>query len=687
MANKSLPVDLQDATALAEVESATWRAVLDASGENARLQGETVTWDRLRVSLAESEYTDALADALETVVELGSDQGRELLIDTAGDLQIALANPDLSARELIARTWVQSRTDDSVRAVLVRAKVHIGEIRQHRHYREFAAGDGPVLPDFDKEKMQSALATWFNENQDANVVNVFPYERDGEWYWEIIKGDPLKRLLVVKDKNLSLLEIRPASSDVIRYDPKTKRIGIATRSSRLLQTYRSLFGKLVANEEAFFTNENICSLAELQKRGREIFDQHFSGIVRVDVVELRWRRGDRDKIWVHGRDCFKVLSDLGAQLTEGGLTDAKLTVSFAGGGRHGHVSLRTPNQIVINAGVNRELIERMLDQVGIRGTFGDDDVVQDFWSRYPWRMPESTYRRVLPGEFDRLLREKTIRPTVLESVAHPDHPAATGVLQVVNVDRQTTIGASEDPAIPSRTLTSSDIAGYEIDYGKIARDVAGALQLEGNTTEIESGLWLLGRRGLTPTTTIAAFLATRAVKATTAAVVQAASPGATPVLLYPKCCSCHTSLQSVGCALPAGPHEHILGGIVQQLHLENDVEPHVYMGEDFIIDIRRGQAWFRGALLSELKPDTHPFKLLRLLASTPGCIVSKESINNNLSPSRMDDLVAKQAKSDLLKIIKNGLTAAGITNLPDLNKIVAPKSPGYLLQTSARILS
>jgi DNA-binding response OmpR family regulator len=146
-------------------------------------------------------------------------------------------------------------------------------------------------------------------------------------------------------------------------------------------------------------------------------------------------------------------------------------------------------------------------------------------------------------------------------------------------------------------------------------------------------------------------------------------------------------LPSVPCTLPAGPHGDILAGIIQQLRLENEIAPHVYMRDDLIVDHGRGQVWFQGVLLTELNAGTHPFKLLDLLAKSPGRIVSKQSINDALSESRGDDEVAKKAKLALIKAIKDSFTGAGRAEPADLGKIIAPKNGGYVLQTTARVLA
>ncbi|MGI9302026.1 MAG: hypothetical protein ACR2RB_04870 [Gammaproteobacteria bacterium] len=80
---------------------------------------------------------------------------------------------------------------------------------------------------------------------------------------------------------------------------------------------------------------------------------------------------------------------MGANLHEGELLQAKLSITFAGGGRRGTVSIKVPNRIDINAGINEQCVERLLDDAGIRGHFEDTVSPTDLWSSYPWRLSET----------------------------------------------------------------------------------------------------------------------------------------------------------------------------------------------------------------------------------------------------------------------------------------------------------
>ncbi len=47
----------------------------------------------------------------------------------------------------------------------------------------------------------------------------------------------------------------------------------------------------------------------------------------------------------------------------------------------------------------------------------------DFWSMYPWRMPESEWRQHVGSDFDHLVGAKILRSVQLEATTHPRHPS------------------------------------------------------------------------------------------------------------------------------------------------------------------------------------------------------------------------------------------------------------------------
>jgi hypothetical protein len=670
-----------------ELSADTWRSVLDAAGETARLPGQTLTHADLWTSLNANAPDKELYDALDVIHELGTDSGRDLLAAAADDQQVALeAADDVPARELAARIWIQSRSDALLANVLVRARVRSRETIHPRTFREFA-GKTAMSVSIDAERLKLAISEWCQLHGQTEAIEVFAHEQDGYWRCEVLRGDALKRVIEVRQGRPAILDFRPMIADHVRYDAATGRLGIATLSPRLLKMFRAVLGTHVAGDADFFGGENICSLRPLQDKGHELFDTHvIPGILRVDVTELHWRRGDRDQFWVRGRDCFKILRDLGARLTEGVLMEAKLSVTFAGGKR-GTVSLKVPNRIDIKAGASEALVEWLLDDVGIRGTFDESAEPHTFWSLYPWRLSEQEWRRHLGHDFDRLLREQALRPVTLETATHPDHPSRVRALQVESADANVFVGLSDDPAIGMRTLTRSDVAGYEINIASVGTAIGVLLGVEGPASELSDGLWSLGRRVFTPAITVAVFLASRQPAANAAALVRASTKGTHTVLLVPHDCTCAVDLPTVPCRLPIGPYETLMGRIVKEVGLEDSISPELWAHEDLILDCNRATAWFRGVELTGLKSDTQPFRFAVEVAMAQGSIVTKQVLNAALSPSRDDEEAAKKAKLAFTKAVKASFVAAGRPWPTETVAIFGARGGGYALNTTARVLS
>lgn len=684
----ALPTAFHDVNALMEVTTSTWESVLRAAGEPTRLDGGALDYDQLWHSLTTHDPGKELLDALEVIHELGTDDGRDLLQQAAADQQITLGSiDDEPAREFAARLWIESRSNTPLAEVLVRARANSFEVAHVRSYRDFVGKSAYPASSLDKEQLRKAVSKWCVENQKSEAIEVYAYERDGELRCEILRGDPIKRVVEIRNGRPSILDFRPAASDHIRYDPETGRLGIATRSSRLLQMYRGVLGSLLTNDVDFFSGENICTLRPLQEKGRELFERRLPpGILSVDVVELRWRRGDRDKILVHGRDCFRVLSDLGAQLHEGELTEAKLSISFPGNGRRGHVSLKVPNRIDIKAGVHESLVEQLLDDVGIRGAFGIEDEKRDLWSLYPWRMREESWRRYIGPDFDRLLQTRLLLPTTLETAAHPDHSVSGGTMTVAAIDATTFVGTSDDPAVGLRTLTSSDLLGYELDVSALANKIALALKLGSACVDLGSGIWSIGRRIFSPTLTLSFFLITRKPAEHAATIIRDASKGARPILVIPQNCSCVLNFDQITCRLPNGHYDALLAEIVEQLELQDFIPPPEWIHADLILDQKQGRAWLRHVELIKLQPNTQPFKFAVAVAGKHGQLVSKADLNELLSPKRDDDETAKEAKRDFIRAVEGSFEAVGIDIPIDLGKIFLARGGGYCLNVSARVL-
>lgn len=684
-----LPTAFHDLTNLLVVSIETWHSILTTAREDGRVVAAS-SHDALWQSLTTDHPGETLIDALEVLNELGNDSGRELLQNAADDREIQLgAVDDEPAGELAARIWVQSRTNTPLAEVLMRARLGAYQASHDRPYREFVGERAIFGESIDRVKIKNAVTRWCRDNGKSEAIEVYVTKNADEWRCEVLRGEAAKRVVEIRNSQPEILNYRPGVADHLRYDPKTGRLGIATRSTRLLRMYREVMGSILSGNHEYFSNENICTLKPLQQQGRSLFDRlQIPGIVRVDVVELRWRRGDRDKVWLTGPDCFKILRDLHARVeVEGELVQAKLLVWFTGVGRRGQVTITVPGRIDINAGAREQIVERLLDEVGLRGAFGQDNERLDFWSLHPWRQREDLWRRHLgAGAFDHLLREKALRSVRLEAVPHPDHPGQEGALATEDLDGSATIGVSDDPAIAIRTLTPSDVMGYELDVSWVARAITGVLGLDGTFREIASGILLLGQRTLAPGVNVAVFLATRQPTDTAAHSVRANGNGARPVLLVPTGRVVEGEVLQLECRVPQGPHDGLLGRIIESLNLQSQVSPSIYRTEDLVIDSMKGVAWYRGTTLTKLQADTHPFKFAEMVAAAQGQVVTKKTLQEHLSPSSTDDGVVRKAKADFVNRVAESFAEAGLDCPPTVKEIFKSQLGGYLLKASAYLV-
>lgn len=365
-------------------------------------------------SLIASEPAVEFYSALEAIQELGSDDGRNHIEQLASEcsLRLEVSASDTPPKEFVARLLIKGAANQKLKELLYVAQLTLRSAGATRTYREYVGKSSPDTSALDMDKLKREIADWCSENQKSGVIAVTAYHFNREWYCHVVRGDAIKRVMEVREQAVAPLQYRPAATDLLRYDPKTGRIGIATRYGQMVSAYRSILGRFLAGDELHFAGENVCSLQPLQQHQSELFseDRLPHGILRVDAVELLWRRGDRDKLWVSGRDCFRVLDDLEVNLREGEIVEAKLSISFATGGRSGSVVLKVPNVIEIKAGRNQALVERLLDTTGIRGSFDDEGRPRTFWGLFPWRLKEVEWRRRIGSSFDELLRRKILQP-------------------------------------------------------------------------------------------------------------------------------------------------------------------------------------------------------------------------------------------------------------------------------------
>lgn len=686
---EKIPPSYRKPTVVRQLEVATWKMIFEKIGEVDNLDLKKLSYDSVDKFLCSNQpVSTQFILALKAVTELGNHAGRNLIEQASVDVALALDTSDEeSDGELVARVWMQSLNNVQYSDVLTRALFSFEFSRKTKNIKEYVGESGFLIDSIDSDQIESMVSGWCRENKKSEVVSTYLYKIDAIWYCNIIRGDPIKRVAVIAENRQEALSYQPAAYDHVRIDPETGRIGILTRSSVFLSVYREVFGEVLTGKSGFFSGENICTLKPLQIMREKLFENNLPhDLQRVRVVELRWQRGNNDNIIVKGKDCFQILHDLGAKLITGNLIETKLDFYFSGSFRPSRVSIKVPNRIEIPENKHELSITRYLDKIGIRGRFDDALDKIDFWSLNPWHYSESMWRQQIGEDFDILRKEKCFHNIDLETVRSPDYPDSSGVMGVEHIGNDTIIGISEEDHIGVRTLTTSDCEGYKLDLLKVAIQIGDKLSLQGDITEMKSGLFSIGHRSLSSLVDIQVYLVTEEPTKDTSEVIKQHSNGYQSVLIIPEGNTCDIRIPIVHSRITSGYFDDLIRKIVERLGVHQEVDPPLWLHHDLILDSKNNKAWFKGHEIQKLDVSTHPFKFAKKIVEANGESVAKEKLNEYLSPHNLDDGVARKAKSDFIKKIKNTFDAIGIAQPDEVSQIFRTVKGGYAIKCSARII-
>jgi hypothetical protein len=145
--------------------------------------------------------------------------------------------------------------------------------------------------------------------------------------------------------------------------------------------------------------------------------------------------------------------------------------------------------------------------------------------------------------------------------------------------------------------------------------------------------------------------------------IRARADGAHPILLVPSSQIDGSELAKVMVDSALPNRSQVIRGAISACGLAN-VVPAIHTAPDgarLVVDTQFKKVWVDGVEIGGLVPESHPFRLIELLArsSTP---VSTEDISAQLSPARLDgDTSARQAKLSAKQTIAKAMTAAGRT--------------------------
>lgn len=669
-----IPLAFADPVVIEEVSLPLWCELFDAVGWPTSLsgKGESLTHDEIMSAFERDKLSDELLRAIETIHDLGTPEGRETINELLRDRQVPSgALPQgLGERELAVRFFLAQRNDGALAEVFSRAQV-LNQEGNHRRFNDFIGKKPKKFHNLQNKctELERAILQHCQQEDLGNHVQIRAFDDDdGACRFQIMRSHHTKAPLAVVEGSTSRAKIqyRPVHADFVRYEPALGRLRITARAASIVQFYRRIFGHVLFEDEAFFDGDPVCSLKVLQEHGRKALASHgVCGVGRVWMTECIWERGDRERLsFINPNDCFDSIEGLNIPFSEGQILQAKFKIQvIEKSARPVTVTVRVPSRIEVSQVRHESLINEVLDAIGIRNIHA---MVQkyDLWALYPWRQPISVWRDCFGADTDLLAKNDILKKTRLDSVEPPGHPGAGRVLESNQISPVDYLGVSQTSEIPSQSLSATDLDGLELMIPAFQRHLREVLEITSNAASWQPDSWLVDLGVLTICENdFRIIYALRQPPRDAAGQIRTLSASITPVLLMPKGIKDATGITEILLDKALPERQRVIKDIIIKTNLEEKAPALLTAPKKarLVVDERLGKIWYDGIEISELKPETHPFRFVAILAKNAPASINKHDLTAQLSASRTDsDQTARTAKMTAKKIIKSALEGGNL---------------------------
>lgn len=670
-----IPLALADSVVIEEVSLPLWRELFDALGWPTSLEGksESLTYEEIISAFQRDVLSDELLQAIETIHDLGTPEGREANSTLLADRQVSPSTlpQGLGERELALHLFLSQRNDGALAEVFSRAQIQIQE-GNHRRFNDFIGKKPKRIRDLSaiREKLERTILEYCQQEDLGNHVQVRVFDDDdGTCRFQIMRSHHTRAPLAVVEGSTSRAQIkyRPVHADLVRYESILGRLRITARAASIVQFYCKIFGRVLFDDEAFFDGDPVCSLKVLQEKGRAALENHgVFGVGRVWMTECNWERGDRERLnFFHPYDCFDSIEGLNIPLTEGQILQAKLKIHvIEKSTRPVTVTIRVPSRIEVSRARHESLINEVLDAIGIRNIHAIS-AEHDIWTLYPWRHPIGVWRDYFGADTDLLAAKDILKKTRLDSVEPPGHPGAGRILHAEQTSPVEFLGVSQTSEIPSQSLSATDLDGLELIVPNFQRHLREVLGITGNAVSWQTDSWLLDLGILNIYEhEFRMIYALRQPPLDAAAQVRMLSASVEPVLLLPRGMKDTTGITEILLDKALPDCQRVVKDIITLADLVNQVPAQLSAPPNarLVVDTKLGKIWFDKIEITGLKPGTHPFRFVEILAKNAPTIINKHDLTAQLSESRTDgDQTARTAKMEAKKHIKAALEMNGLS--------------------------
>lgn len=669
-----IPLAFSDPVVIEEVSLPLWRELFDAVGWPTSLsgKGESLTHDDIVSAFHRDTLSGELLYAIESILDLGTPEGRETINTLLADRQILPSTlpQGLGERELALCLFISQRNDGALAEVFARAQIQMQE-GSHRRFNDFIGKEPKRIRDLSAKgaELECAILEHCQQEDLGSYVQLRVFDDDdGACRFQIMRSHHTRAPLAVMDGATSRAKIqyRPVHADFLRYEPELGRLRITARAASIVQFYRKIFGRVLFEDEAFFGGKPICSFKVLQEKGRAALENHaVFGVGRVWMTECVWERGDRERLnFFHPYDCFDSIERLEIPLTEGQILQAKFKIQvIERSKRPVTVTVRVPRQIEVSQPKHESLINEVLDAIGIRNIHATAPEY-DLWTLYPWRQPVGAWRDCFGASTDFLVTKGILKTTRLDSVVPPGHPGAGRILQVEQISSVEYLGVSKTPEIPSQSLSATDLSGLELIVPAFQNHLREVFDITGGIVPWQTDSWFLDLGVLSICEhEFRMTYALRQPPRDAAAQIRTLSASIAPVLLLPKGMKGATGITEIFLDKALPDRQRVVKDIIIKANLEGQVPALLIAPKNarLVVDTRLGKIWFDRIEITELKPGTQAFRFVVMLAKNCPATVNKYALSEQLSASRTDgDQAARSAKTTASKLIKAALKAKSL---------------------------
>jgi hypothetical protein len=662
-----------DLSVIEEVPLPLWRELFDAVGwlESLRSRGDSMTHDEIVLAFQQDTPSDELLQALETLHNLGTPEGRDAISILLVDRQVSptVLPQGLGERELALRLFLAQRTNGALAEIFSRAQVQLQE-GNNRRFNDFIGKKPKTVRDPLKkgQELEAAIRDHCQQSDLGDHVQVrFFDDDDGAYRFQIMRSHHTRTPLAVTKASAARakIEYRPVHADFLRYEPALGRLRITARAASIVECYRKVFGRVMFGDETFFYGPNVCNLNILQEKGSAALKHDVYGVGRIRMTECIWERGE-EKLSFSSINCFDSIERLGIPLSEGQFLQAKFKIEVAGKStRPVTVKVRVPSRIEVSQVHHESLINKVLESIGIRNAGASSSLGEyNLWTLYPWRQPVGTWRDCFGANTDALVGKGVLTKTQLTSIEPPAHPGAGRILHVEPVSHVEFLGVSQTPEIPSQSLSSTDLDGLEFSVPAFQRYLRGIFGITGNYNAWSDGNWCLDLGVLSiGEAQLRIFYALQQPPRDAAEDVRKISGSIRPILLLPSSgLKDSTGLTEILLDTAIPDRQRTVQDIIAVSDLTAQA-PALCMAPvnaRLIVDARFGKVWFEGVEISGLVPGTQAFNFIEIMARNFPAAVNMHDITAQISPGRTDDnQAARAAKMDATRLIKSTLKAEG----------------------------